>query len=91
VIDETLGDELKVTVVATGFEPGVAEGVLRNPRKGIKLVSRADDLQTPAFLRAAASKTFEERLEDLPLIDKEAEIESLDEFEIPTFLRRRVE
>jgi cell division protein FtsZ len=91
VIDETLGDELKVTVVATGFEPGVAEGVLRNPRKGIKLVSRADDLQTPTFLRAAASKTFEERLEDLPLIDKEAEIESLDEFEIPTFLRRRVE
>jgi len=36
-------------------------------------------------------KTLEERLEDLPLIDKEAEIESLDEFEIPTFLRRRVE
>ena len=91
VIDETLGDELKVTVVATGFEPGVAEGVLRNPRKGIKLVSRADDLQTPTFLRAAAPKTFDERLDDLPLIDKETEIESLDEFEIPTFLRRRVE
>jgi len=91
VIDETLGDELKVTVVATGFEPGVAEGVLRNPRKGIKLVSRADDLQTPTFLRAAASKTFDERLDDLPLIDKETEVEALDEFEIPTFLRRRVE
>ena len=66
VIDETMGDELKVTVVATGFEPGVAEGAWRNPRKGIKLVSRADDLQTPAFLRAAAPKTFGERLEDLP-------------------------
>jgi len=91
VVDETMGDELKVTVIATGFEPGIAEGAWRNPRKGIKLVSRADDLQTPAFLRAAASKTLEERLEDLPLIDKEAEIESLDEFEIPTFLRRRVE
>jgi cell division protein FtsZ len=91
VIDETMGDELKVTVVATGFEPGVADGAWRSPRKGIKLVSRPDDLQTPAFLRAAAPKTFDERLEDLPLIDKEAEIESLDEFEIPTFLRRRVE
>jgi hypothetical protein len=65
--------------------------VLRNPRKGIKLVSRGNDLQTPAFLRAASPKTFDERLEDLPLIDREAEIESLDEFEIPTFLRRRVE
>ena len=91
VIDESLGDELKVTVVATGFEPGVAEGAWRNPRKGIKLISRPDDLQTPAFLRAGTPKTLDERLEDLPLIDKEAEIESLDEFEIPTFLRRRVE
>jgi hypothetical protein len=91
VIDETLGDELKVTVIATGFEPGIGEGAWKNPRKGIKLISRADDLQTPAFLRAGAPKTLDERLEDLPLIDKEAEIESLDEFEIPTFLRRRVE
>ena len=55
------------------------------------LALAVDVLQTPAFLRAAALKTFDERLEDLPLIDKEAEIESLDEFEIPTFLRRRVE
>ena len=46
---------------------------------------------SPAFLRAAAPKSFDERLEDLPLIDKETEIETLDEFEIPTFLRRRVE
>ena len=91
VIDETLGDELKVTVIATGFELGAAEGPWKNPRKGIQLVRRAEDLQTPAFLRAAASKTFEERLEDLPLIDKDTEIESLDEFEIPTFLRRRGE
>jgi len=34
VIDETLGDEVKVTVVATGFEPGVAEGVLRPRGRG---------------------------------------------------------
>ena len=91
VIDETLGDDLKVTVVATGFEPGVVDGAWKNPRKGIKLVNRVDDLTTPAFMRAATPKTLDERLEDLPLIDREAEIESLDEFEIPTFLRRRVE
>ena len=40
----------------------------------------------------AAQRGFvEERVEELPLIDKENEIESLDEFEIPTFLRRRGE
>ncbi len=92
VIDETLGEELKVTVVATGFEPNVAEGPWKSPRKGIKLVHRPEDLQKPAFLRYAALRNpVEERVEDLPLIDKEAEIESLDDFEIPTFLRRRGE
>jgi len=92
VIDESLGEELKVTVVATGFEPNMAEGPWRNPRKGIKLVNRSEDLQKPAFLRNAAQRgPVEERVEELPLIDKEAEIESLDEFEIPTFLRRRGE
>ena len=91
VIDESLGDELKVTVVATGFESGIAEGPWKQPRRGIQLIRRAEDLQTPAFLRAGASKTFEERVEDLPLIEKDAEIESLEEFDIPTFLRRRGE
>lgn len=92
VIDEAAGDELKVTVVATGFEPNVAEGPWKSQRKGIKLVSRVDDLQKPAFLRNAAQRgVVEERVEEPPLIDKEAEIESLDEFEIPTFLRRRGE
>ena len=92
VIDETLEDELKVTVVATGFEPNVAEGPWKSQRKGIKLVSRTEDLQKPAFLRNAAQIGLaEERVEDLPLIDKETEIESLDDFEIPTFLRRRGE
>jgi cell division protein FtsZ len=91
VIDESLEDELKVTVVATGFEPAIAEGPWKNPRKGIRVINRADDMQTPAFLRAAAPKSLEEKVEDLPLIDKEADIEPLDEFEIPTFLRRRGE
>ena len=92
VIEEAMADELKVTVVATGFEANVAEGPWRSPRKGIKLVNRAEDLQKPAFLRNSAQRhQVEERVEDLPLIDKESEIESLDDFEIPTFLRRRGE
>jgi cell division protein FtsZ len=93
VIDESMEDELKVTVVATGFEPNVAEGAWKSQRKGIKLVSRTEDLQKPAFLRNVAAQAIhvDERVEDLPLIDKETEIESLDDFEIPTFLRRRGE
>ncbi|MGE5248514.1 MAG: hypothetical protein ACM3L8_09225, partial [Verrucomicrobiota bacterium] len=76
----------------TGFEPNVAEGPWRSARKGIKLVNRAEDLHKPAFLRNGAQRNpIEERVEELPLIDKESEIESLDDFEIPTFLRRRGE
>jgi len=89
VIDETMGDELKVTVVATGFEAGVADSLWRGSRRTIKLVGR-DDLEKPAFLRAVPPRG-PERIEDLPVIDKEAEIEPIEEFEIPTFLRRRGE
>lgn len=92
VIDEDLEDELKVTVIATGFEPGVAENIWKGPRRTIKLVGK-EDLEKPTFLRAGPQKPPEriERIEDLPVIDKESEIEALEEFEIPTFLRRRGE
>jgi cell division protein FtsZ len=92
VIDEDLEDELKVTVIATGFEPGVAESIWKGPRRTIKLVGK-EDLEKPTFLRAGPQKPPEriERIEDLPVIDKESEIEALEEFEIPTFLRRRGE
>jgi cell division protein FtsZ len=92
VVDETIGDELKVTVIATGFESGATESVWKNPRRTIRLVGR-EDLEKPAFLRAAR-RDGPDRIEDLPLIDKENEIESIEtveEFEIPTFLRRRGE
>jgi len=89
VIDEGLGEEFKVTVIATGFESGVAESFWKGPRRTIKLVGK-EDLEKPTFLRAAAQKP-PERIEDLPVIDKESESEALEEFEIPTFLRRRGE
>jgi cell division protein FtsZ len=89
VIDEGLGEEFKVTVIATGFESGVAESFWKGPRRTIKLVGK-EDLEKPTFLRASPQKS-PERIEDLPVIDKESESEALEEFEIPTFLRRRGE
>ncbi|MDA8123335.1 MAG: cell division protein FtsZ [Deltaproteobacteria bacterium] len=90
VIDDSLGEELKVTVIATGFEPGVAENLWKGPRRTIKLVGK-EDLDKPAFLRASMQRP-PERIEDIPVIDnKEGEAESLETFEIPTFLRRRGE
>ena len=89
VIDESLGEELKVTVIATGFEPGVAETLWKGPRRTIKLVGK-EDLEKPAFLRVGPQRP-PERIEDVPVVDKESEKEALEEFEIPTFLRRRGE
>jgi cell division protein FtsZ len=86
VIDETMEEELKVTVIATGFETGVAESVWKAPRRTIKLVGR-EDLEKPAFLRAQAREP--ERIEPLPVVERSTEEEPLEEFDIPTFLRRR--
>jgi cell division protein FtsZ len=86
VIDETMEEELKVTVIATGFESGVAETVWKQPRRTIKLVGR-EDLEKPAFLRAQVREP--EKIEPLPAIEKHLEEEILEQFDIPTFLRRR--
>ena len=89
VIDETMGEELKVTVIATGFDSGVAESIWKGPRRTIKLVGK-EDLEKPTFLRAGPQRE-PERIENLPLAGREAEEEGPEEFEIPTFLRRRSE
>jgi len=57
VIDEQLGDEMRVTVIATGFETGSAER--RRPAEGSRGLEGLDDVQplatedldVPAFLR----------------------------------------
>ncbi len=87
VIDDDMEEELKVTVIATGFETGVAESIWKAPRRTIKLVGR-EDLEKPTFLRAAQAKE-PERIDPLPVLEKPVEEEALEEFDIPTFLRRR--
>ncbi len=86
VIDDAMDEELKVTVIATGFEVGVAETIWKEPRRTIKLVGR-EDLEKPTFLRAQGKEP--ERIDPLPVPEKPVEEENLEEFDIPTFLRRR--
>ena len=97
VLDDTLGDELRVTVIATGFR--IAE---HRPVRGNGL-SMSRDIpprrlgdEVPAFMRqrngaapAAAAKGEDEKKEE----EKENPLEdlSLDDLEYPTFLRRRLQ
>ncbi|HHY62217.1 MAG: cell division protein FtsZ [Bacillota bacterium] len=55
VIDDSMGDELKVTVIATGFDVQQAEQPLkaRTDRVQIKPLAGSDDLDIPPFLRRA--------------------------------------
>jgi cell division protein FtsZ len=89
VIDEAMGEELKVTVIATGFESNVVESIWKTPRRTIKLVGR-EDLEKPTFLRTSQQRE-PEPIEALPPVEKGSDEEAPVEFEIPTFLRRRSE
>jgi len=56
VIDEEMGDEIQITVIATGFEPKAQEKpgratVSKMIDFPVRLASNSDDLDIPAFLR----------------------------------------
>ena len=88
VLDETAGEELRVTVIATGIGEVDARA---KPDLGIIQGSRRnDDLDVPTFLRQnrkiQEGTTERQRpmsLKDLPIDE--------DELEIPTFLRRQAD
>jgi cell division protein FtsZ len=77
VIDPTLNDEFKVTVIATGF------GLGREKRKTLP-ESAKEDLSRPAYLRR---KTFEESF----TVRKEKELQqAANSLDIPSFIRRQL-
>ena len=100
VIDESMGDEMRITVIATGFGERVEKGMgrhgseLRGVQAGGRPVRRHglvadDELDVP---------TWQRRRKDAPVSEgRQAAAPSPpapdegDEFEIPTFLRRGAE
>jgi len=85
VIDDNMGDEMRITVIATGFD---SKG--RN-KQDIPSVSgfvsyKREDLSTPAFIR-------KEKSADKPVVVKMGMIDDVDntDFEVPAFLRRQAD
>ena len=85
VIDDNMGDEMRITVIATGFD---SKG--RN-KQDIPSVSgfvsyKREDLSTPAFIR-------KEKSADKPVVVKMGMIDDIDntDFEVPAFLRRQAD
>ena len=87
VIDQNLGEELKVTVVATGLgEMEMPNIVVDNTTTEQALSGQVDyaDLDTPAYRRSRGNTTTEIAPEEL----EEDDMQFLD---LPTFLRRQAD
>ena len=85
VIDKNMGDEIRITVIATGFED------MAQKRQGIPNIARMggyrrEDLSMPAYLRNKEKSAESAKVVKLGTIDDE----NLD-LEIPTFLRRQAD
>ncbi|MBN2516157.1 MAG: cell division protein FtsZ [Deltaproteobacteria bacterium] len=85
VIDETIGDEIRITVIATGFDKK------EQKKRDIPTVSnyvsyKREDLSTPTFIR-------KEKSADKPVVVKMGMIDDdgTTDFEIPAFLRRQAD
>jgi cell division protein FtsZ len=85
VIDEELGDSIKITAIATGFGDRFdIEKGRQEIRKVSPLVSRRDDRERPAF----------ERLRERDTIPRQSSFladEYDEQYDIPTFLRKSVD
>lgn len=85
VIDESMGDEIRITVIATGFEDTIRK---KQAPANVSHFSgfKREDLSTPTFLRQTKAK----ETAGIPTMGMSEEMENID-LEIPTFLRRQAD
>ncbi len=85
VIDETMGDEIRITVIATGFDDGMKRKQVPanvSPLGGFRL----ENLATPAYVRRGKSR------DNVSVVTTGISEESdTVDMEIPTFLRRQAD
>lgn len=90
VIDESMGDEVRVTVIATGF--GKAEEV-KAPKEVIQPADVIGGLDVPTIFRRGNEKNFEMRSHELRRLSKLGGLNADDEdmYDTPTFLRKQAD
>ncbi len=91
VIDNSYKDEMKVTVIATGFDKGPELSEMGKQRKKIySLDVKGGNLDRPTFERKKEMVCLEPE-EELGLLDEDIDLEEIEELDIPAFLRKRCE
>ena len=87
VVDETMGDEIRITLIATGFDTAdytaAAKATNVSPFSGIRRIS---NINVPTFIR-------NEKTPDVagPVNLEKSEEDGHPDLEIPTFLRRQAD
>lgn len=82
VIDEDLDEEVKITVIATGFD----EALQKAPAPVVRMEESAPDpVRKPVY----APKVLEEEPET-PVVEDRDESSDQDEYEIPAFIRKKI-
>jgi len=89
VIDDSMGEDLRVTVIATGFDmKGKKEKIPTPPVQTYGARNRREDLAVPTFIRDKEKKSSEN-----PVVIRMGLINDDDnvDFEVPTFLRKQAD
>jgi len=90
VIDESMEDEIRITVIATGFDESMTR------QQAVANVShlssyKREDLSTPAFLRKGGKAAGAENLNVIKVgVIDDLEVDNAD-FEVPSFLRKKAD
>jgi len=91
VLDSTLGDDLQVTVIATGFEPEEKKTKLQMTEPFTVPFTRRDDQDVPAYVRKNKKNGGRER-EPIRLgLIVDDSVMGEDEYSTPTFLRKQAD
>jgi cell division GTPase FtsZ len=86
VVDEKMADEMKVTVIATGFDSAAKMAMDENSKAIDFRAIHGRNLDRPTYLRRKGSKSPEGKPDQLIL--RAFDDEDLD---IPTFLRKQAD
>jgi len=86
VIDEKMRDEIRITVIATGFDDNIIKKKVSVDNVTHLVGFKIEDLQTPAFMRQERTRNKA----NIVTLGVDEGTEELD-LEIPTFLRRQAD
>ena len=93
VVDETMGEEVRVTVIATGFGDAIAETSPKGAREKLQSAEVIEDLDVPTVMRSDKKKSAELKNGELRRYAAMGGMGSPDDdiYDMPTFLRKQAD